>query len=474
MMSHLLHYSNCGPIDELITGVSQSIVSDLDEELNLNDETLNRMMRVMEEEMKNGLSRDEKTRKQSSLQMENTYVRDVLDGTEDGDFLALDLGGTNFRVLRMIMRAGKLISFVSRNYNVSAEKLHGPAIGVFDHLAESIAKFLEEENIKDKKMSLGFTFSFPMVQEGLRKGILVTWTKSFKCPDGVGEDAVKMLEDAIHRRGDINVEVVAILNDTTGTLMAGAYIDHHCQIGLILGTGSNASYVEHLENVDKWTQPIEDPKKVLIDIEWGAFGDNGSLDFLKTDCDRLVDKTSNHVGSFTFEKLFAGLYLGELLRNYLVKFSSNGSLFSGKQTEALCKVGTVKTSHVSNIEKDVFNLENTKAFLREIGLLEDASPSDVAAVRLISELITIRAAKIISTALSVLLHHVKKPEVTIAVDGSLYEYHPTLKHLMQAELDRLVPKTKSKLILAEDGSGRGAGFVVAVVSRLQKYQLNSI
>jgi len=47
----------------------------------------------------------------------------------------------------------------------------------------------------------GFTFSFPMVQEGLKRGVLVTWTKSFACPDGVGEDAVKMLEDAIERRG---------------------------------------------------------------------------------------------------------------------------------------------------------------------------------------------------------------------------------------------------------------------------------
>ena len=40
-----------------------------------------------------------------------------------------------------------------------------------------------------------------MTQEGLNKGILITWTKSFACPDGVGEDAVKMLEEAIARRG---------------------------------------------------------------------------------------------------------------------------------------------------------------------------------------------------------------------------------------------------------------------------------
>ena len=47
----------------------------------------------------------------------------------------------------------------------------------------------------------GFTFSFPMVQYGINSGILVTWTKSFRCTTGVGEDAVLLLEQAIARRG---------------------------------------------------------------------------------------------------------------------------------------------------------------------------------------------------------------------------------------------------------------------------------
>jgi len=31
------------------------------------------------------------------------------------------------------------------------------------------------------------------------------------------------------------VDVVAVLNDTTGTLMAGSYLDKNCFIGLIMG-----------------------------------------------------------------------------------------------------------------------------------------------------------------------------------------------------------------------------------------------
>ena len=59
--------------------------------------------------------------------------------------------------------------------------------------------------------STGFTFSFPMIQKGLKKGILVTWTKSFANPDGVGEDAVKMLEDALARRG-VQYDVTSRIN----------------------------------------------------------------------------------------------------------------------------------------------------------------------------------------------------------------------------------------------------------------------
>ena len=58
-------------------------------------------------------------------------------------------------------------------------------------------------------LPLGFTFSFPMTQRGLDVGVLVAWTKSFNCPGVVGQDAVKMLNDAIKRLGHLPVKVVS-------------------------------------------------------------------------------------------------------------------------------------------------------------------------------------------------------------------------------------------------------------------------
>lgn len=57
-----------------------------------------------------------------------------------------------------------------------------------------------------------------MAQHSLTTGILVSWTKSFKCSDVVGNDAVQLLNDALRRKGCLDVAVHAVLNDTTGKL----------------------------------------------------------------------------------------------------------------------------------------------------------------------------------------------------------------------------------------------------------------
>ena len=64
-----------------------------------------------------------------------------------------------------------------------------------------MANFTKEHKITDITLPLGFTFSFPCSQEGLTKASLVTWTKGFKCSGVEGEDVVKLLREAIARRG---------------------------------------------------------------------------------------------------------------------------------------------------------------------------------------------------------------------------------------------------------------------------------
>lgn len=113
---------------------------------------------------------------------------------------------------------------------------------------------------------------------------------------------------------------------------------------------------------------------MVIDIEWGAFGDNGSLDFIKTKYDAAVDAHSNHVGSYgsvhtgpirhhcsiffflvkRFEKLFAGHYVGDLGRLIMLDLVQNGVLFTPEAESVLSQWGVFKAGHISAIEKSVY------------------------------------------------------------------------------------------------------------------------
>lgn len=55
--------------------------------------------------------------------------------------------------------------------------------------------------------------------------------------------------------------------------------------------------MERLENVELWDGDQNSPKEVIINMEWGAFGDNGALDFIMTEFDRTLDANSINHGS---------------------------------------------------------------------------------------------------------------------------------------------------------------------------------
>ncbi|XP_046391832.1 hexokinase-2-like [Ischnura elegans] len=449
--------------------------------LHLSVETVRRVESTFVSEIEMGLARPPGGPHLSSLQMENTYIPELPNGTEEGLYLALDLGGTNFRVILLELAhapdGGQVQDIVLREevkrYDVPEVLRLGEGTKLFDYLAYCIhdfmAEFYHEEDHKRKEpIPLGFTFSFPMEQHALDVGILVSWTKSYNCPNTVGRDAVQMLKDAIHRRGDLNVEVQAILNDTTGTLVQGANLDSRTAIGLIIGTGSNACYIEKAAKVGHWEGDRHGEVEVIIDIEWGAFGDNGVLDFLKTEFDREVDNNSLLARTFTFEKYISGKYLGAIVRSILVKLSKDGLLFNGKPSAALLQQNSFQTKDISCIEEDTLidNTKNTEEILQRLGL--QYTKDDILIVQHICELVSNRSALLLSVCLATLIRRMSRPDTTIAVDGSLYKNHPRLPTLMNKYISLLAPGRKFQLMLAEDGSGKGAALIAAIAVRLKK------
>ncbi|XP_034829329.1 hexokinase type 2 isoform X3 [Maniola hyperantus] len=393
-----------------------------------------------------------------------TYIQDLPNGKERGKFLALDLGGTNFRVL-IINLGENHFDMQSKIYAIPNHIMTGTGLALFDHIAECLANFMKEHGVYEERLALGFTFSFPLQQLGLTKGILQRWTKGFSCSGVVGEDVVQGLKDAIARRGDVQIDICAILNDTTGTLMSCAWKNHNCKIGLIVGTGSNACYVEKTENCEIFDGEPGKPE-LLINTEWGAFGDDGTLDFIRTEFDRDVDTNSINPGKQIQEKMISGMYMGELVRLALVKFTRMGLLFGGRGSDLLYQRGSFYTKYVSEIESDkAGDYTSCMEVLEELGL-SHATEADMAGVRHVCEAVSRRAAHLVSAGIATLLNKMGEPRVTVGIDGSVYRFHPHFHALMCDKIAQLVrPGLQFDLMLSEDGSGRGAALVAAVACR---------
>uniref|UniRef100_A0A0K8V190 Phosphotransferase n=1 Tax=Bactrocera latifrons TaxID=174628 RepID=A0A0K8V190_BACLA len=447
-------------------------LKDFLKEFIISDSQLQELYKRFTSEIQKGLTLA--THQQADIKCYMTYVQDLPTGDEMGNYLALDLGGTNFRVLRVSLQGHHEAQIDSKVYVVDKELMTGHGTKLFDHIANCLAEFVDEHALNDQHLPLGFTFSFPCVQVGLTEALLTRWTKGFRCDGVEQEDVGRLLKEAIARRGDLEIDVMALLNDTTGTLMSCAHRNPECRIGVIIGTGCNACYVERVENADLLEPEYKvDKPNILVNTEWGAFGESGKLEFVRTDYDRKVDKDSLNRGGQLFEKMISGMYLGELVRLVLADAITQNLIFvrSGAK-QRLTNIlkdnsGCVETRFISEIESDTFPaFHQTRNILKELLGLENVSVEDCQKLKNICECISKRAAQLVAVGISGLINKIAEPHVVVGVDGSVYRLHPHFDSYLREAMQKLVnPKINFELMLSEDGSGRGAALVAAVAAK---------
>ena len=138
--------------------------------------------------------------------------------------------------------------------------------------------------------------------------------------------------------------------DTTGTLIASAYCDTNIRMGCIFGTGCNAAYMEDCGSIPKLAHlnlPPDTP--MAINCEYGAF-DNEHVVLPRTPYDITIDEESPRKGQQAFEKMVAGLYLGELWRLVMLDLQSRGLILEGKDVSKLTKPYSLDSSFPALIE----------------------------------------------------------------------------------------------------------------------------
>ncbi|KAM5203825.1 hexokinase-4 isoform 4-T4 [Hipposideros larvatus] len=457
-------------------------------EFRLQDEDLKKVMRRMQTEMDRGLRLE--THEEASVKMLPTYVRSTPEGSEVGDFLSLDLGGTNFRVMLVKVGEGEAgqwnVKTKHQMYSIPEDAMTGTAEMLFDYVSACISDFLDKHHMKHKKLPLGFTFSFPVRHEDIDKvglggagqtapphrpplspqGILLNWTKGFKASGAEGNNIVGLLRDAIKRRGDFEMDVVAMVNDTVATMISCYYEDRRCEVGMIVGTGCNACYMEEMHNVEL----VEgDEGRMCVNTEWGAFGDAGELDEFLLEYDRMVDESSLNPGQQLYEKLIGGKYMGELVRLVLLKLVDENLLFHGEASEQLRTRGAFETRFVSQVESDSGDRKQIYNILSTLGLRPSATDCDI--VRRACESVSTRAAHMCAAGLAGVINRMRESRsedvmrITVGVDGSVYKLHPSFKERFHASVRRLTPSCEITFIQSEEGSGRGAALVSAVACK---------
>ncbi|XP_075456913.1 hexokinase-2-like isoform X1 [Ascaphus truei] len=421
---------------------------------------------LMLDNMERGLRNDYQN--PSSIKMLPTFVRSTLNGKERGEFIALDLGGTNFRVLYVRVSSTEKggLEKKSKTFTLPQNVIQGTGEELFDHIVDCISDFQIANSLQGKKLPLGFTFSFPCSQTSLDQGTLITWTKGFSASGCVGEDVVRLLREATIRKGNSDLLVIALVNDTVGTMMSCGYDDPACEIGLIVGTGTNACYMEEMRNVE---QVDGDEGRMCVNMEWGAFGDCGCLEEIITFIDQDVDEFSVNPGRQRYEKMISGMYLGEIVRQILIDLTYNG-LFGGNISQRLQTRDIFLTEYLSLFESDTLDQVQVRSILTELGLRSTCE--DAVLVKEVCRTVSQRAAQLCAAGIAAVVEKIRENrgldhlKVTVGVDGTLYKLHPHFAGVVHRTVRMLAPLCDVTFRRTDDGSGMGAALITAVACRI--------
>ena len=78
---------------------------------------------------------------------------------------------------------------------------------------------------------------------------------------------------------NVPIKLTALINDTTGTLIASNYVDPDTKIAVIFGTGCNAAYMETAGNIPKMKHlGLPDDQEMAINVSRNFRFDHFALD----------------------------------------------------------------------------------------------------------------------------------------------------------------------------------------------------
>ncbi|CAO2647746.1 Nn.00g086680.m01.CDS01 [Neocucurbitaria sp. VM-36] len=410
----------------------------------------------------------------SDICMLPSYNDKLPTGLEKGTYLALDVGGSTFRIALVELNgrqpgAKNMHIVTKKSYKIDEKVRQRSGTQFFDWMAEKIQQALADPQLQKstdtKSFPMGLAWSFPVEQTSTRSANLLDMGKGFRATEGLlGQDLSELIMAPCRKR-NLPVHMDSIVNDSSATLLSRAYEDPSTRFAVILGTGFNISVHLPIASLattkykgypQKW---LDEATHVLVNTECSMFGKNV---FPTTRWDDQLNDAHVRPDFQPFEHMISGRYMGEIVRLIIVEAVRTAGLFSGEMPNQLNEPYTLDTGTIAAMEMD-----NSKHLTNAIALFQSKHPlskpptyNDIQFVRQISQLVSHRAAAFLATGIHALwvlrtesegLTPASAGRTSIGCNGSVIEKYPLFKELCQSHLDELATATgaESKSISLE-------------------------
>ncbi|KAH6894381.1 hypothetical protein B0T10DRAFT_558517 [Thelonectria olida] len=435
-----------------------------------------------------------------------SYSHQLPNGNERGHYLALDVGGSTLRVALVELRGrmpkvGEESGIVSiRNFAITPAIKSLEGMAFFDWMAgrikETLAEQYEHLNSSEQPLLMSMAWSFPIEQTSLKGGKISAMGKGFMANKGLmDEDLGQVIETACGKQG-LNVELRAIVNDSSACLLSESYSHTSTRFGLILGTGVNiAAYLPVLTiGKHKLGQRPADWTHLIVNSEISMFG-GGILPL--TRWDQQLREGHARPDFQPLELLVSGMYLGEICRLILIEGIESTGVFGGVVPPSLKKPYSLATETLSMVESDTSaEFEDAR---REFSV-RHPSPhtptlSDLSFLRQLASFVSMRSSALVATSVyafwklradaqvefvealpessplrSQAVADRDLEQTTVAFNGSVIENYPGYLQSCQQYLDGLVATHKNEngsrnvqLVGAKESSLMGAAVALASI-----------
>ncbi|KAF2852859.1 actin-like ATPase domain-containing protein [Plenodomus tracheiphilus IPT5] len=414
----------------------------------------------------------------SEICMLPSYNDTLPTGLERGTYLALDVGGSTFRIALVELNGRqpdtKNMRIVAmKSYKIDEKVRQRSGSQFFDWMAEKIQQALADPQLHKlagiPSIPMGLSWSFPVEQTSIRSANLLDMGKGFRATEGLlGQDLSELIMTPCRKR-NLPVHMASIINDSSATLLSRAYEDPSTRFAVILGTGFNISVHLPVSSLavakfkgypQKW---LDEATHVLVNTECSMFGKNV---FPTTRWDEQLNDAHMRPDFQPFEHMISGRYLGEIVRLIIVEAVRTAGLFGGELPEQLAEPYTLDTGTIAAMEMDSSKLltRATALFQSKHQLSRPANYNDIQFVRQVSQLVSHRAAAFLATGIHALwalrtesegLTPATAGRMSIGCNGSVIEKYPFFRELCQSHLDELTtasgagPKSVSLEIAVE-------------------------